>query len=72
MNVWKAGTLGLSLAIVVTCGGCRLSDAEGGLQLSRMIPTPDFGSPVPEQHEPDPGSLYAAQSTDEESPTDEP
>ena len=66
MNVWKVGVLALSLAVAVVCAGCQLADTGGGVQLSRMLPKPDFGSPVPEQHEPDPNSLYGTQSADEE------
>ena len=73
MNVWKTGTLALSLAVVAACAGCQLSESPGGLQISRMIPKPGFGSPVPEQHEPDPDLLYGTQSAeDEEAPGNEP
>lgn len=72
MKVWKAGALASGLAVVAVCGGCQLSDPEGGLQLSRMIPKPGLGSPVPEQGEPDPDSLYGTETASESAAGDEP
>lgn len=72
MNVWRAGALALGLAFVAACVGCQLSDPESGMQLSRMIPKPGLGSPVPEQGEPDPGSLYGTESASESAAGSEP